>query len=59
MDGIPLDLSWAPHLDKLVDTCGGMTQVLLDDCVTAIKESITADRKRKREAKKAYLKQNK
>jgi len=59
VDGAPLDLSWVPHLDDLVDTCGGMFQVLLDDCTVAVKEHIKVERKRKREAKKAYLKQNK
>ena len=59
VDGIPLALSWTPHLDKLIDVHGDTTQVLLDDCIDAIKESIAVEKKHKREAKKAYIKQNK
>ena len=59
MDGQPLSLSWMPHLDELSDSSGEMAEVLFDDCVAAIKESIAAEKKHKREAKKAYLEQNK
>ena len=59
VDGVSINLSWTPHLDELIDTCGGTTQALLDDCMTAVKEHIKVERRRKREAKKAYLKQNK
>jgi len=59
MDGQPLSLSWFPHLDILSDSTGETAEVLFDDCVAAIKESIAAERKHKREAKKACLEQNK
>jgi len=59
MDGEPIKLSWLPHLDQLSDSCGGMTEVLFDDCVVAIKEHLASEKHRKRQAKKAYLKQNK
>ena len=59
VDGAPLDLSWMPHLDDIVDTCGGMFQVLLDDCIAAVREHIKAERKRKRQVKKAYINTNK
>jgi hypothetical protein len=59
VDGRALSLAWMPHLDELSDSAGDMVEVLFDDCVAAIKESMAAEKKHKREAKKAYLKQNK
>lgn len=59
IDGEELNFAWFPPLDIFSDSCNGATEVLFNDCVVAIKESIAAERKHKREFKKAYIKQNK
>tara|TARA_R100000008_G_scaffold8994_1_gene4634 strand:- start:1123 stop:1398 length:276 start_codon:yes stop_codon:yes gene_type:complete len=59
VDGKELQFAWSPPLNALVDSCNGSTELLFNDCVAAIKTTATIERKRKREAKKAYLEQNK
>jgi|ETNvirnome_2_300_1030623.scaffolds.fasta_scaffold00482_9 hypothetical protein len=59
VDGEELNFAWSPPLSLLSDSCSGSTEVLFNDCVAAIKETTAAEKRRKREAKKAYLKQNK
>ena len=55
VDGEPLNLSWNPPLNELSDTYGEATEVLYEDCIIAIKESIQIKKDKKRKAKKAYL----
>ena len=59
MDGQPLNLEWFPALAQLSDSCGAVTEVLFEDCITAIKEKLAVEKQRKRQAKKVYLEQNK
>ena len=59
IDGEDLNFVWSPPLNELRDSCGGSTEVLFNDCVAAIKAAADAEKHRKREAKKAYLEQNK
>lgn len=55
VDGEPLNLSWNPPLNELSDVRGEATEVLYEDCIIAIKESIQSKKDKKRKAKKAYL----
>ena len=59
VDGKELNFAWMPPLNDLRDSCSGSTEVLFNDCVAAIKAAADAEKHRKREAKKAYLEQNK
>lgn len=59
VDGEELDFAWAPPLELLEDSCGGTTEVLFNDCVTVIKKTAAAEKQRKRQTKKDYLKQKK
>ena len=59
MDGKEINLAWSPHLDQLNDTHNELADVLFDDCVEVIKESLKAERKKNRASKKAYINKGK
>ena len=53
IDGKAINLAWTPHLEKLSDSHNEAIEVLFEDCIVAIKERITLERKKKRRIKKA------
>jgi len=59
VDGEELSFAWRPHLNELEDSRGETTEMLLNDCIVAIKKSIAAEKKQKRKIKKAYINRNK
>jgi len=59
VDGVELNFAWKPYLKELSDDRGETTEMLLDDCIAAIKEIIAAEKKRKHNIKKAYINKNK
>ena len=59
MDGKEINLAWSPHLDQLNDTHNELADVLFNDCIEAIKESIKAERKKNRANKKVYINKSK